>query len=135
MTRMKRKGWYAGSCPENSNKAVFLGRLAQAGTRWNAGNAQNVVSLTTKAKSGLPDKGVARPLRSRHEVEGAFRFLGAPLALRPNSSKGPSGPPGALPFQGARAGVEGQRRRGRAGPLGGGIPARWIKGRRRRSPA
>ncbi|MGB4407298.1 MAG: hypothetical protein WBI82_10605 [Sphaerochaeta sp.] len=51
--RYREEGLYVGSgAIESSNKTVLQRRLKQAGMRWDAATAQNMVTLRAKAVSG-----------------------------------------------------------------------------------
>ncbi|KAF5032611.1 hypothetical protein DSECCO2_615470 [anaerobic digester metagenome] len=51
--RYREQGLYVGSgAIESSNKTVLQRRLKQAGMRWDAATAQNMVTLRAKAVSG-----------------------------------------------------------------------------------
>jgi hypothetical protein len=80
----KKNGWYIGSgAIESANKTVLQQRLKQAGMRWNRECAQYIVSLMSKAKSGLWEQEVVNLVQNRYEPEGAFKFMNKPLMSNP----------------------------------------------------
>jgi hypothetical protein len=78
------KGWYIGSgATESANKTVLQSRLKQAGMKWNAESAQCIVSLMSKAKSGLWEKEVVEPVLRLYQKKGAEEVIGHLLGPGP----------------------------------------------------
>ncbi|MDR0622777.1 MAG: hypothetical protein LBJ61_13035, partial [Deltaproteobacteria bacterium] len=56
-------GWFIGSgAIENANRTVLQRRLKQPGMRWSIENAQHLLTLMAKDKSGLWENDVVKPV-------------------------------------------------------------------------
>ena len=62
------RGWFIGSgAIESANRSVLQQRLKQPGMRWNSSSGQFILSLMSKAKSGLWDKDVVEAVKHHYQ--------------------------------------------------------------------